>query len=860
MDLIRSSIEALFYHLPPEAWVEHMQAKQTSKNEERLINRLVEIASRNNEHFTSSEMELLGEIIVSEWLTDNEISFLDPKHSKDIPLTRRLPVISLEFSREVLVEDSQGNPIVKFEHLLRWRELSLTLGEDMLALPYLARLDFSRKKERNRFLWPNILEHDNFRLNAFLNEELSDTHSHVHAAHDVFEFNWLGLMNYPEQVLKNLKSDDFPRDGKRMEYDSTSRFSNINFTLKEWIAWAAAIRVYLFQLISSEDVANRKRNRPEIFPKDIYKLLSIESEMIKLLEATQGEIDRCKAQALPTDGDGGIILDYAIPRSDFADSIPKSPYMVHHGERRLLYRWYHQYFSGKKEVKESAPLLILYLILKVKIRREFLQVNSLIGFSNFQTYQNQKSRFVEMISEKNGFSDIVKQKFRDIIFRYAVQSSIGEPPIHHLEARVTPHSVEDLRKADFHKPIFGVGQEVAAREEKMKNLVSVVAHFIKRPHLNDPVDGTRHGDLRQQLWEQSRLLKENFDLYGNAAPPLVGLDAASSELACRPEVFAPMFRYARMWGLRNFTFHAGEDFYDIVDGLRTIHETLMFMEYTTGCRIGHGLALGVDAPGYYSARHNNVILPAQILLDNMVWMKYFAAEHNITLSAGTVLLIEENYAELITRLGFANKNNPVPMWDYWQSMLLRGDMINASDESLRSLPEIVKYSRVSPHKGASSLTHSLYDHYIYDKTCLVRGEEAQVLKLPESFGQDVRKLQDALLDLLEQKGIVIETNPSSNLKIGRFSRYDQHPITIFHDVAGESPRRSMVVTINTDDKGVFATSLKNEYSLMAIALQKMRDSNGNRRWSDLQIEQYLRRIAHYGNISRFQSGMTSSTC
>ena len=63
---------------------------------------------------------------------------------------------------------------------------------------------------------------------------------------------------------------------------------------------------------------------------------------------------------------------------------------------------------------------------------------------------------------------------------------------------------------------------------------------------------------------------------------------------------------------------------------------------------------------------------------------------------------------------------------------------------------------------------------------------------------------------------------------------------------------SMLVSINTDDKGIFYTSLKNEFSLLAIALRKERNADGTLKWSDLQIENYLKRIVHYGNISRFR--------
>ena len=48
----------------------------------------------------------------------------------------------------------------------------------------------------------------------------------------------------------------------------------------------------------------------------------------------------------------------------------------------------------------------------------------------------------------------------------------------------------------------------------------------------------------------------------------------------------------------------------------------------------------------------------------------------------------------------------------------------------------------------------------------------------------------------------------------------------------------MLVSINTDDKGIFYTSLKNEFSLLAIALRKERNADGTLKWSDLQIENY----------------------
>lgn len=75
---------------------------------------------------------------------------------------------------------------------------------------------------------------------------------------------------------------------------------------------------------------------------------------------------------------------------------------------------------------------------------------------------------------------------------------------------------------------------------------------------------------------------------------IVGMDAANSELYCRPEVFGPIYRYMKQFcnsatdlselgseyyrGQRslNFTYHVGEDFWDITDGLRAIDEAILF--------------------------------------------------------------------------------------------------------------------------------------------------------------------------------------------------------------------------------------------------------------------------------------------
>jgi adenosine deaminase len=81
--------------------------------------------------------------------------------------------------------------------------------------------------------------------------------------------------------------------------------------------------------------------------------------------------------------------------------------------------------------------------------------------------------------------------------------------------------------------------------------------------------------------------------------------------------------------------------------------------------------------------------------------------------------------------------------------------------------------------------------------------------------RECRQLQQEIIVLIKERGIVIETNPTSNLAI---------LYSLFQGKAELHPLRRMFdaripVTINTDNPGVFAINLRSEYKKIAEALQ-----------------------------------------
>jgi len=97
-------------------------------------------------------------------------------------------------------------------------------------------------------------------------------------------------------------------------------------------------------------------------------------------------------------------------------------------------------------------------------------------------------------------------------------------------------------------------------------------------------------------------------------------------------------------------------------------------------------------------------------------------------------------------------------------------------------------------------------------------------------------------------GIGIECNPSSNHLISNFKRYDKHPILNMYNLGlTVDPQKiedcpQLFVSINTDDQGVFDTLLENEYALMGIALEKMKDENGKPLYKQAMVYDWLDRI------------------
>lgn len=463
---------------------------------------------------------------------------------------------------------------------------------------------------------------------------------------------------------------------------------------------------------------------------------------------------------------------------------------------------------------------------------------------------------------------------QDELVRLALNESLTKKNMLSLEARICPKntSAKLIKNLKKYKRIV--------KSEPVNDGYDKLIYVLHFPKLFDRPfkDGVpRNNNVRKMAARQARSIVAMLDKNGEINQHIKGIDACSSEIACRPEVFGQIYRYltAKRVKVENasrfhncedvqnlqMTYHVGEDFFDIIDGLRAIDEVLLFCNYRRGSRLGHALALGISPEKYYAMKGYKVALSKQILLDDIVWLYCRSGELGCSLDEKLKTNLIEKYTLLYKEIYENNVGNGScpSIHEYYQSWKLRGDNpqcyrleekeFNAALETT----ELVYFDRfrfnprVDNNLRRNKRYRDLYYYYHFNKKVREKGNEVTEFKVTKEYIKLVRIMQDKMIAELACKGIGIETNPSSNYLIGTIKKYEEHPILRFNSrkLKATNTGENLCVSINTDDQGVFDTLLENEYALMTLALKKATDDDMNAlydiediyEWSD-----YVRRM------------------
>jgi len=476
------------------------------------------------------------------------------------------------------------------------------------------------------------------------------------------------------------------------------------------------------------------------------------------------------------------------------------------------------------------------------------------GFDQFQKYTLLGTR--ERIERSYG------QRFRQLNIREPFQT------LHHLEGRFAPKDtvvktnelIAEIVKGYLAfrgckalvdaAPLYGqpppclFGQSCVGSECKKSGRsdaeFSLVAHFIKKlPNQSrDRTRRCRDSDLRISLDEQARMLRTLRDGSSMVRALLRGVDGASNELHAPPEPFAPAFRMARIAGIPRATFHVGEDFRHLLSGVRAVAEALIFLDLRPGDRIGHATAIGIDPNLWLSRTASRIMLSRIDILDDAV----FAHRRLSTLGRFTGELQHlESIIAVHSDALYGKECSPDQLYRAWELRRLDPLAVRLVERNILSLGRAVTGESIAAESifmadtivdaslavelrliaefaGRSNTAFELFDlrHSLEPKRAAELIETDAMLISPEACAA----LQDSVLSLVNERGIALETLPTSNLRISFYRDMTEHHLFRWLGLSGPKLSNKPTVCLGSDDPGIFATNLKNEYAVIGTVLRQ----------------------------------------
>jgi len=441
------------------------------------------------------------------------------------------------------------------------------------------------------------------------------------------------------------------------------------------------------------------------------------------------------------------------------------------------------YLHGNISYKDLISFYKYILIYNSTYKLIVQQINQ-IGFDNFQKITNIEIREQTEKNYKNRY--------------YQVKTIYNHNNIK-IEGRFAP------------KDKISKFVNILDKIYSANNDASLVGHFIKKK------DNSTNNEITCRDFLLRKQLDRIFDRYKTVLSykkykkMIKGFDAAANELHAKPDVFAPIFYKLRKLGYVDFTFHAGEDFIDIISGIRYIYETIEFLDFKNGNRIGHATAIGID-PKLWKDRVGKCITISQgEYLDNLVFVYHFAKD---VLKSETIFKLEQKIDQLSLEIygKIFSKQELITSWLYRKNNPLDKEKLHAN---------------------------KLFKLYHTDKKVLQKYNTKIEIDTNFFSNKEIKKLQNNLIKLLNQKNIVIESMITSNKIISFYKSYNEHHILRW---ILKSPKPTIVIA--SDDPGIFATNLKNEFAHLYLILKKKLDN-------DEMILEILEKLVKNSEIYRF---------
>jgi adenosine deaminase len=541
--------------------------------------------------------------------------------------------------------------------------------------------------------------------------------------------------------------------------------------------------------------------------------------------------------------------------------------------------------NDTSEQNNSLTVMKLYLH-SMNILRSYMVMSYNLGLSHFSEFSGSKLRNIVKANAFPAAKAIFDSGTNNISFKMNLLST--EEGIK-KQLIIIQKEIQKAAKSGQHWNFcFSVNKEKDTFKSTSNSLEQLPARFETKRNKLEKQALSLDGFLRSVIYKtlpSSEL--DNCELYRDNTCETIdisnmvfSIDAVGKETHTPPEVFASFFTFLRRPcttltdniydGIAQFnhhprlilTIHAGEDFNHIVTGIRRIYETVSFFEMTKSDRLGHALSLGVR-PKDWINEIKEIILTKQEYFDNLVWlcMSLKRIAHRVDETEKYMYIYEEAIHKLFYEL-YPNIDNQkirptlVDLYDAWRLRKYDPMVYRKMKNGILSLSKYEEYSCPKNFDKFSDISREIFEDYMFNSTTRLKGEEIIILPKSEVLKKELQiweALQDELLDTIASEGIIIETNPSSNIFISSLDAYKKHPIFRFCPPKEKFIKKGakfnryklrkghIGVTINSDDPAIFATTLQNEYALIKQAAIDFHDC------TDKEAEDWLNEIRLFTN-------------
>ena len=782
----------------------------------------------------------------------------------DKPYRLTLPDLLGQLSSMLLCEGRDGSIRVRTQHLALWQELILVVPPLLISAAFITdRIDPSiitstRRSDQNilvrklnNWLCDSTLPIDDDPFLDHLSETVGfdEMHMHLNGTTEA-EKVWCDALERPKQVVGRLLSRPEGRD------------SGLSTKIGDGVAG----------LLLSEDsslTAHRLMQRT-------LDAIELKALLLRSVASTYGISAGILSR--PT---SCTVTNYRSARIALLSSVCKKLSRTA-SEALQLVHIYHGVKSGNLDSSHHARIW-RYALLRSQFCRLLVQQPLNRGFDQFQhitlnelreeTERTYAERFRQIERGRQRAVDYVEGRFAPKASPKATADLIGQILRGYLEflgedpdgiatrARTLSYGslaelLSRVREQEGREARVRPEHGEIARSSARRLRLGLVPHFIKQSSAKDrdsfyrtgsPRPRCRDAKLRMETDQRARALTSLIQCSPGLETLIRGVDAASNERHAGAEVFAPTYRRMRSAGISRFTYHAGEDFAHLASGLRAIAEAVLFLELDSGCRIGHGTAAGLSPKRWWRSVDGAVVMPAEDRLDDLVVARMLMLRSQ--LSSKQMPLIEAEINRLSMRIWDDPRVTPEVLSDAWELRAL-DPLVRATDRFDVDPQKRAEGRRhlLACERGPLAYSHFLRRHGVGATSSELQRTREEIVVFQDSDvlrSRDLRLFQHAVLKLLHERRIAIETLPSSNVRISIHDTYEHHHATYWLGARKDDVQAPVRVVVGTDDPGIFATSLRTEYAHLQRALEF------HTKGRPLSPSDMIRRVAAESKLYRF---------